>query len=128
LLWCFFSWRGRLNRKEFALAFFFMVLVTYVLGHVLVSVMVGPTNAGQTWTSDDLLMAHTRAQLLAYVLTAWPTLALQIKRLRDLGYSWLHLIGANIVVAALLLIAPTIAIILAVGASLLLFFWPGKQR
>ena len=127
LLWCFFSWRGRLNRQEFALAFFFLVLVTYVVGRILVQNLVGATNEGQPWTADDLTLAQTEAQMLAYVLTAWPTLTLQVKRLRDLGYSWFYLVGANIVVAAIMLIAPVVAIILAVVASLWLFLWPGKQ-
>jgi uncharacterized membrane protein YhaH (DUF805 family) len=127
LLWCFFSWRGRLNRQEFALAFFFLVLVTYLIGRVLVQNLVGPTDEGQPWTPDALAMAQTEAQLFAYVLTAWPTLTLQVKRLRDLGYSPLYLVGANIGVAVIMLIAPMIAIILAVVASLWLFFWPGKR-
>ena len=127
LIWCFFSWRGRLDRQEFALAFFFLVLLTYLLGRALVQVMVGPTHDGQPWTPDDLAMAQTEAQMMAYVLTAWSTLTIQVKRLRDLGYSSLYLVGANIGVAIIMVFAPLIAISLAVIASLWLFTWPGKQ-
>ena len=127
LLWCFLSFRGRLNRQEFALAFFFVVLVTYLLGAILAAIMVGPTNDGRPWTENDLLLAQTQAQLLGYVVTVWPTLALQVKRLRDIGYSPLYLVGANVLVAVLMLIAPVVAIILAILGSLLLFFWPGKR-
>lgn len=126
LLWCFFSWRGRLNRQEFALAFFFLAALAYVIGAVLTAATVGPTNAGRPWSENDLIMAQLQAQVLASVLLLWPSLAIQVKRLRDIGYSWLYLVAANVIVVVVMLFAPIPGIVLALVASLFLFFAKGK--
>ena len=128
LLWCFFSWRGRLNRQEFALAFFFLAAMAYLIGAALTATMVGPTNAGRPWSENDLILAQVQAQLLASVFVLWPSLAIQVKRLRDIGYSWLYLVAANIFVLVVMLLAPIPGLILGLVASLFLFFAKGKQQ
>ena len=128
LLWCFFSWRGRLNRQEFALAFFFLAAMAYLVGAVLTAAMVGPTNGGRPWTENDLVLAQVQAQLLASVFVLWPSLAIQVKRLRDIGYSWLYLVAANVIVLVVMLFAPIPGITLGLVASLFLFFAKGKQQ
>ncbi|MGV8952889.1 MAG: DUF805 domain-containing protein [Cypionkella sp.] len=127
LLWCFFSWRGRLNRQEFALAFFFIAAVAFVVGAVLSATMVGSADTSPPQSETDLLMAQLQTQTLASLVVLWPTLAIQVKRLRDIGYSWLYLVAANILVFVVLLIAPIPGIIIALAASLYLFFAKGKQ-
>jgi uncharacterized membrane protein YhaH (DUF805 family) len=126
LLWCFFSWRGRLNRQEFALAFFFLAAMAYLIGAILTAIMVGPTNTDRPWSENDLVMAQLQAQMLASVFVLWPSLAIQVKRLRDIGYSWLYLVAANVIVFVVLLFAPIPAIVLGLAASLYLFFARGK--
>lgn len=127
LLWCFFSWRGRLNRQEFALAFFFLAAMAYLIGAILTATMVGPTNAGRPWSENDLIFAQVQAQMLASVFVLWPSLAIQVKRLRDIGYSWLYLVAANVIVFVVLIFAPIPAVILGLSASLFLFFARGRQ-
>ena len=126
LLWCFFSWRGRLNRQEFALAFFFIAAVAYVIAAMLTATMAAPDNASAPLSEDALLMAQLQTQMIASFVVLWPSLAIQVKRLRDIGYSWLYLLGANVIVFIVLLIAPIPGIILALVASLYLFFAKGK--
>ena len=126
LLWCFFSWRGRLNRQEFALAFFFIAAVAYVIAAMLTATMAAPDNASAPLSEDALLMAQLQTQMIASFVVLWPSLAIQVKRLRDIGYSWLYLLGANVIVFIVLLIAPIPGIILALVASLYLFFAKGN--
>ncbi len=126
LWWCFFSFRGRLNRQEFALAFFFLAAIAYVIGTILTKTMIGPTNEGRPWTENDLLMAQLDAQMLASAFVFWPSLAIQVKRLRDIGYSWLYLVAANVVLGVAMVFAPIPAMIVAVIAALFLFFAKGK--
>ena len=126
LWWCFFSFRGRLNRQEFALAFFFLAAVAYVIGMILTSTMIGPTNNGRAWTENDLLMAQLEAQMLASVFVFWPSLVIQVKRLRDTGYSWPYLVAANVILGIAMVFAPIPAMIVALIAALFLFFAKGK--
>jgi uncharacterized membrane protein YhaH (DUF805 family) len=126
LWWCFFSFRGRLNRQEFALAFFFLAAIAYVIGTILTKTMVGPTNDGMAWAENDLLMAQLEAQMLASVFVFWPSLAIQVKRLRDIGYSWLYLVAANVVLGIAMAFAPVPGMIIAVIAALYLFLAKGK--
>jgi uncharacterized membrane protein YhaH (DUF805 family) len=126
LLWCFFAWRGYLTRQEYALALLVIVLVGSLIGPLISDMTIGPTNAGEVWLRSELDLARARAQLVGYLLTAWPTLVVQIKRLRHIGYPPQYLIGANVALTIVLLIAPVVAICGFLAGSLYLFFAKGR--
>lgn len=126
LLWCFFAWRGYLARQEYALAMLVIVLIGSLIGPLIADMTIGPTNAGEVWLRSDFELAKARAQLAGYMLTAWPTLVVQIKRLRHIGYPPQYLIGANVVLTVVLLIAPVVAMCGFVAGSLYLFLAKGR--
>ncbi len=126
LVWCFFGWRGYLTRQEYALALLVIVLAGFVITPVISALMVGPTNDGEVWNRADLDLAKGRATLTGYLLTAWPTMAVQVKRLRHIGYPPQYLIGANIALTVVLLIAPAVAIFAMLAGSLYLFLAKGR--
>ena len=127
LVWCFFAWRGYLTRQEYALALLVIVLVGFIIGPLISDMMIGQTNGGEVWIRSDLDLARARAKLTGYLLTAWPTLAVQVKRLRHIGYPPQYLIGANVALTVVLLFAPAVAICGFLAGNLYLFLAKGRD-
>lgn len=125
LLWCFFSWRGELNRQQFALAMLFCVLVAIALGSLISDLTVGPTNNGEVWTRNGLMLAKGRAAAIAWLAVTWPLLCIQVKRLRHIGLPAYSLFIANIAVTLLLLVAAPLGLIGGVVFTLFIFFAKG---
>jgi len=105
LLWCFFGWRGQLTRQEFFLAILAVMLLTYVAGNLLTD-LIGPTNNGETWLRSDLVAARSKARLISLVVSFWPSLAVQAKRLRHIGLPAYSMFVAQAVFLILLVLWP----------------------
>lgn len=125
LLWCFLSWRGELTRQQFALAMLFSVLVAIALGTLISDLTVGPTNNGQVWTRDGIMLTKARAGAIAWLVVTWPLLCIQVKRLRHIGLPGYTLFVANIAVTLLLLVATPLGLIGGVVFTLFIFFAKG---
>ena len=88
-----FSFRGRISRKQFvlgaifvvamALAFFFAIL--FILDHLFSAA------DEQTQTLSKTLRALLEKQLIAFlgIILSWPSWALILKRLHDIGQGWM---------------------------------------
>src|SRR5690349_9255651 len=96
LLWCFFSFKGRLARVPFAMGMAATILLSIGLQRIIKSAMTpnGPVlDAVPASPTDPSNRPIVFALILAGIILFWPTAALQIKRLNDLGYGYKTFIG-----------------------------------
>lgn len=93
--WFFLSLRGRISRQEFLLGYCLLVVAILVLVPRLQDMSLSvrrPMSRG--WYRDELELALALPRLLVAATVVWPTTAIYVKRLHDLGFSgWWLLLG-----------------------------------
>jgi uncharacterized membrane protein YhaH (DUF805 family) len=103
LMQLFTSMDGRINRRPFWMGVIVLIIVSIVVSVILMSIMgVSLFNMAMSGIDADTMMAMTRSaawgSLIAFVIMAYPSAALMIKRRHDRGSSGIEvwaLLGLN---------------------------------
>ncbi len=103
--WLLFSREGRIQRKTYALAAGFLVLVQ-MFAFIKVGISPMGSDTQSFWVS---------AFIVVFLISIWSIIALSVKRVHDIGFSG---------IMAIALIVPPLVIV----AFLALCFWPGDPK
>jgi uncharacterized membrane protein YhaH (DUF805 family) len=126
LIWCFTSVSGRLPRQPFGLAMASLILLSVATTRILVRVVPsGPIYYGPEGppaaNTPDLKV------LFVALLFLWPTAAVQIKRLNDLGLDYRAFVGIAIVLGILTIVDPAAAFLANIPLLCWLVLTPSKD-
>jgi uncharacterized membrane protein YhaH (DUF805 family) len=96
-----FSFRGRISRKQFVLGALAVVAITLAV-YVPINILIDQLSSAvdqqtQAATKTLLALLDKRISSIIEIILLWPTWALILKRLHDIGQGWMALL----VVAAL---------------------------
>jgi uncharacterized membrane protein YhaH (DUF805 family) len=127
LIWCFFSFRGHLNRQEFALSVAVLWLVSFAITPLMRDVVTGGELPPGGLTEAQELQIMVMGSALAGLILLWPTLAVQAKRLQHIGLKAAYLLIFYFASGFVFLFMPMLVVLATVVLWIGLFALPGGQ-
>ncbi|WAJ30459.1 DUF805 domain-containing protein [Antarcticirhabdus aurantiaca] len=119
--WCLFSFRGRIDRMPYLLGSILCLLVSAILEPIIRDAYLGDRTH---WIGYELSLAMAKADLTVAAVTLWPSLALQVKRARSIGFPIWFLLVILAVTGMLMLLVPTLGMLAAVVVAAVHLFAP----
>lgn len=116
-----FSFRGRVDRRQFFLGSLALGVVLALLAAMLISFVELPSRPTPAMVLEAVLL------VIAAPLAVWSALSLQARRMRDIG--WEPLIGLPMWIGAVGLAQslPLLAVAFCVTMLAGLYAWPGRR-